>query len=155
LMRHTISPLLGRLMWPALVRKIFSPAAVSPGFDAFPVWMALRPSQLRASAAESALMIPSAMMLFRRYRELKMPVVIMAGADDRIADAQRNSARLHDELAQSDLRLTPGAGHMIHHLAPDDVMAAIDSAEQSSALSAVSAPPQTLRTDAAVLQKMN
>ncbi|MDB5765112.1 MAG: alpha/beta hydrolase [Herminiimonas sp.] len=155
LMRHTISPLLGRLMWPALVRKIFSPAAVSPGFEAFPVWMALRPSQLRASAAESALMIPSAMMLFRRYRELKMPVVIMAGADDRIADAQRNSARLHDELAQSDLRLTPGAGHMIHHLAPDDVMAAIDSAEQSSALSAVSAPPQTLRTDAAVLQKMN
>jgi pimeloyl-ACP methyl ester carboxylesterase len=90
--------------------------------------MALRPSQLRASAAESALMIPSAMRLRRRYGELKMPVVIMAGSDDHIANAQHNSARLHDEVPHSDLRLVPQAGHMIHHLAPHKVMAAIDSA---------------------------
>jgi pimeloyl-ACP methyl ester carboxylesterase len=128
LMRYTLSPLLGRLMWPALVKRMFSPAKVPPRFAEFPVWMALRPSQLRASAAESALMIPSAMKLRRRYGELKMPVVIMAGSDDHIADAQHNSARLHDEVPHSDLRLVPQAGHMIHHLAPHEVMAAIDSA---------------------------
>jgi pimeloyl-ACP methyl ester carboxylesterase len=134
LMRFTISPLLGRAIWPAAVKKIFSPAAVSPRFSVFPVWMALRPSQLRAAAAESAMMVPAAMTLCRRYRELTMPVVILAGAEDRIANAQHNSQRLHDELPQSDLRLTPGGGHMIHYLVPDEVMAAIDAAEEAASL---------------------
>lgn len=140
LLRFTISPLLGRAIWPAAVKAIFSPAAVSPRFAAFPMWMALRPSQLRAAAAESAMMVPAAMTLCRRYRELTVPVVIMAGAEDRIANAQHNSRRLHDELPRSDLRLTTGAGHMIHYLVPDDVMAAIDDAQQatSSASNALS-----------------
>lgn len=134
LLRFTISPLLGRAIWPGAVKMIFSPAAVSPRFAAFPVWMALRPSQLRASAAESAMMIPAAMTLCRRYQELTMPVVIMAGAGDRIANPQHNSRRLHDELPQSELRVTPGCGHMIHYLVPDDVTAAIDDAEQAALL---------------------
>lgn len=132
LLRFTVSPLLARAIWPAAVRKIFSPAAVSPKFAAFPIWMALRPSQLRAAAAESAMMVPAAMTLCRRYRDLTMPVVIMAGAEDRVANAQHNSRRLHDELPQSDLRLTAGGGHMIHYLVPDDVMAAIDDAERAA-----------------------
>jgi pimeloyl-ACP methyl ester carboxylesterase len=140
LMRFTISPLLGRAIWPAAVKKIFSPAAVSPRFAAFPVWMALRPSQLRAAAAESAMMVPAAMTLSRRYRELTIPVVILAGAEDRIANAQHNSQRLHDELPQSDLRLTAGAGHMIHYLVPDEVMAAIDAAEEAAGLRRMPVP---------------
>lgn len=146
LLRFTLSPLLARAIWPAAVRKIFSPAAVSPRFAAFPVWMALRPSQLRASAAESAMMVPAVMALCRRYTELTMPVVIMAGAGDRIVDAQHNSRRLHDELPQSELRLTAGGGHMIHYLVPDEVIAAIDDAEQAALLRQV--PPALLQTEA-------
>jgi pimeloyl-ACP methyl ester carboxylesterase len=126
-LRYTISPLIGRLIWPGILKRIFGPAAVPPRFARFPIWMALRPSQLRASAAESALMIPAAYSLRRHYRELTMPVVIMAGADDRHVNANRHSARLHDELPHSDLRLTPGVGHMAHHVVPHEVMAAIDS----------------------------
>jgi pimeloyl-ACP methyl ester carboxylesterase len=140
LMRFTISPLLGRAIWPAVVKKIFSPAAVSPRFAKFPVWMALRPSQLRAAAAESAMMVPAVMALCRRYRELAMPVVILAGAEDRIADAQHNSRRLHHELPQSDLRLAPGGGHMIHYLMPDEAMAAIDAAEAAAVLRQMPVP---------------
>ena len=128
IMRYTISPFLGRLMWPGLLRVIFGPAPVPPRFSQFPVWMALRPSQLRASAAESALMIPAVIDLRRHYRELRMPVVIMAGADDRFVHANRHSVPLHDELPRSDLRLVPGAGHMVHQIVPHEVSAAIDSA---------------------------
>lgn len=142
LMRFTISPLLGRAIWPAAVKTIFSPAAVSPRFAAFPVWMALRPSQLRASAAESAMMVPAAMTLCKRYGELTMPVVILAGAQDRIANPQHNSQRLHDELPQSALRLTQGGGHMIHYLVPDEVMAAIDTAEETALARNIAAPVQ-------------
>ncbi len=41
--------------------------------------MALRPSQIRVSAAESALMIPDAFRLRHQYADLKMPVVVIAG----------------------------------------------------------------------------
>jgi pimeloyl-ACP methyl ester carboxylesterase len=125
LMRYTVSPLFGRLIWPLMLRRIFSPTPVPEHFRDFPVWMGLRPSQLRASAEETALMIPTAFALAAHYRELQMPVMIMDGADDRHLDAHLHSAGLHRELPQSELRLVPGAGHMIHHSAPDEVIAAI------------------------------
>jgi pimeloyl-ACP methyl ester carboxylesterase len=132
LMRHTISPLLGRAMWPAMVKKLFSPARIPERFSAFPVWMALRPSQLRASAGETALMIPEAGMLSKRYRELTMPVVIMSGAQDLHVTPERHAERLHRELPHSDLLLAPGVGHMIHHLVPHQVMEAIDMAARAA-----------------------
>jgi pimeloyl-ACP methyl ester carboxylesterase len=132
LLRYTLSPLLSRLLWPAIRRQIFSPAPVPAHFSGFPVWMALRPSQLRASAAESALLIPAAFSLRHRYHELTMPVVIMAGADDRLANTHKQSEHLHHDLPDSQLHVTPGAGHMIHQLAPDEVMAAIDQAAQAA-----------------------
>jgi pimeloyl-ACP methyl ester carboxylesterase len=132
LMRFTISPLIGRLMWPVMRKRIFAPAEPPVRFSAFPLWMTLRPSQLRASAAESALMIPAAMALRRRYHELEMPLVIMAGADDRYVKADTHSVRLHRELPRSELHLVPGAGHMVHHAVPEQVMQAIDSAEKAS-----------------------
>ena len=54
---HTISPILGRLLWPLLLRKIFGPNPVPKKFAGFPEEMAMRPSQIRAAAAETALMI--------------------------------------------------------------------------------------------------
>jgi pimeloyl-ACP methyl ester carboxylesterase len=127
LLRFTLSPLLGWLMWPATVKNMFSPLAVPARFRHMPRWMMLRPSQLRASAVESALMVPSAMMLSRHYRELKVPVRILAGSDDRVADPEHNSARLHRELAGSDYRVERGVGHMLHYAYPDDILAAVDA----------------------------
>lgn len=61
ILRYTISPLLGRLMAPVVYRKLFAPSPVSRRFaNEFPLELAVRPSQIRASAAETALMIPGA-----------------------------------------------------------------------------------------------
>jgi pimeloyl-ACP methyl ester carboxylesterase len=131
LMRYTVSPLIGRLIWPAMVRKIFGPAKTTARFkNEFPVWMTLRPVQLRASAAETGLMIPSADKLSSRYRELHMPVVIMSGASDLHVISKLHSERLHKELPQSELIVVPEVGHMIQHLVPQQVMSAIDKATQ-------------------------
>ena len=127
LLRFTVAPLIGRMIWPVLVKRIFSPAPVSERFRELPVWMMLRPSQLRASAAESALMVPSALVLSRRYGELKMPVMIVAGNEDKIANAGHNAGRLHDALPQSTLRLAPGQGHMLHYADADDIVCGIDA----------------------------
>ena len=78
-------------------------------------------------------MTPSAMELADHYRELTMPVVIVTGADDQIVDVGRQSRRLHEEIPQSEFVALPGLGHMVHHLAPNQVVHAIDRAAQRSA----------------------
>jgi pimeloyl-ACP methyl ester carboxylesterase len=126
LMRYTVSPLIGRLLWPRMVRRLFEPAPVAPSFRRFPAWMALRPGQLRAAASESLLMIPAARRLRHRYRELRLPSLVLAGRDDRLIGTPDQSARLHELLADSELRIVPGVGHMLPHTAPREVLAAID-----------------------------
>ena len=88
--------------------------------------MALRPSQIHASAAESALMIPDAFYFTNEYRRLKMPVSIVAGEKDRLADIDAQSARLHSDVPQSKFHRVAGNGHMVHQTATDDVMSAIN-----------------------------
>ena len=117
ILRYTVAPLLGRIVWPALMRKIFGPAEVPQKFtNGFPAGLALRPSQLRASAAESALMIPDAFGMRGKYGELTMPVVIIAGELDRLIDTDRQSGQLHRDVGHSYLPFGAGLGT---HGAPD------------------------------------
>jgi pimeloyl-ACP methyl ester carboxylesterase len=126
ILSHTLSPLISRATWPLMMAQIFGPRSVPRKFEAFPKEMALRPSQVRASAAESALMIPDAFYLRNQYADLKMPVVIIAGEQDRLIDVETQSARLHSDISQSRFRRVPGTGHMVHQTATDQVMSAIN-----------------------------
>jgi pimeloyl-ACP methyl ester carboxylesterase len=125
ILSQTISPLLSRVIWPLMLKKIFGPRSVPEKFGAFPKEMALRPSQIRASAAESALMIPDAFMLRGQYANLKMPVVIIAGEEDKLIDIDSQSARLHSDVSHSVFHRLAGNGHMIQQTATDQVMSAI------------------------------
>jgi pimeloyl-ACP methyl ester carboxylesterase len=126
LMRYTVSPLVTRMLWRPLTKRVFAPLPVDARFRDLSAWMLLRPSQLRASAAESAMMVPAALALAKRYPELKVPAVIIAGTQDRIVDFGHNSERLDERLPDSELQLQPGVGHMTHYAHPDKVLAAID-----------------------------
>lgn len=123
---HTVSPIAGRIMWPVVMAKIFGPQSVPKKFEAFPKEMAVRPSQIRAAAAESALMIPNAFEFNDQYGKLKMPVSIIAGEDDRLIAIDEQSRRLHADVAQSRFHPVPGNGHMVHQTATNSVMLAID-----------------------------
>ncbi len=131
LMRYTIAPLLGQLLWPRLVKLLFAPAAVPPSFEQLPKWLALRPSQLAASSAEIAMMVPAAERLSARYRELTMPIAIIAGEGDKIVRADQNAVRFHNEVQHSELIVEEGVGHMAHHADPARLMAAVERLETS------------------------
>ena len=127
-MRYTISPVLGRLLARKIIAMLFAPAPIPSHFDRdFPVEMALRPSQIRAAAEESGLLLPINANDRTRNSALKLPVAILAGSDDRLVDTYEQSQRLHDELPQSTFQITPNVGHMIHQTAPDLVVAAIEN----------------------------
>jgi pimeloyl-ACP methyl ester carboxylesterase len=108
--------------------------------------MALRPSQIRASACDGALMIPGAVANAPHYAALAMPVVIMAGAEDKVVLA-RSARRLHAGIPGSVLQMVEHAGHMLHHAVPDHVAAMIErvAAEgRPAGLAAEPMPPARL-----------
>lgn len=125
-MRHTVSPLLGRAAWPLTAKGLFSPSPVPPSFRRAPPWMLLRPAQVRATAAEAALMVPGAAVLEERYCQLHMPLTLMAGEGDQVMDPQAQTVRLHRMLPDSELVLLPAMGHMLPHLAQDAIADAVD-----------------------------
>jgi len=128
-MRWTISPLIAKALLPGMIKRAFQPAAVPERFERlFPKALMLRPSHLRAAAEDAALMTPSVMELESHYRDLSVPLTIITGGDDQIVDVGRHSQRLHHELPKSELVVLPGLGHMVHHLAPNEVAAAIEDA---------------------------
>jgi pimeloyl-ACP methyl ester carboxylesterase len=137
LWRNTLSPLIGRLLAPRAFRKMFGPQTVPTRFSAeFPVGLALRPAQMRASSEETVAMVPASVELQRRYHELQLPVGIVVGEEDRIVDPGAQSKRLHDAITQSEILVLPGLGHMLHHFAPDRVVAAIDNVAARARLQA-------------------
>ena len=135
-LRHTVSPLLGWLQMPLLKWAMFSPARVPPRFQAeYSSAMALRPSQIRATSVDGALMIPGALALRGDYKALTLPVAIIAGEGDRVV-FKRESERLRDSIPGSVLQLVKGAGHMVHHLAPRRVAQAVEDVAEASHASA-------------------
>jgi pimeloyl-ACP methyl ester carboxylesterase len=124
--RYTISPPLARAIAPKAIRRVFAPQQVPRRFSGgFPLDLALRPSQLRASAAESALMVPAAAMLQARYVELAVPTTIIGGTADRIVDFDTQSLRLHDAVPRSLMVELPGLGHMVHYFAQSELAEAV------------------------------
>jgi pimeloyl-ACP methyl ester carboxylesterase len=128
-LRWTISPALGRLMFPLMMKRIFAPGPGAQRFARhFPRELALRPAQIRASAAETGLMIPAAIAYRRRHRALQVPTLVVAGSGDRLVSSSHQSVGLAARLPRASLHLIPGTGHMVHHQAPGKVAALIDLA---------------------------
>ena len=143
LLRYTVSPLLGWLQMPLLKRLMFSPARIPAPFQAeYSTGMALRPSQIRATSEDGALMIPGALALRGRYKELRLPVAIIAGEDDRVVFKQR-SEQLAAHIPGSTLQVVRGAGHMVHYAAPGLVLDAVEAVARKAGK-----PSPTLRAPA-------
>ena len=142
LLRYTVSPLLGWLQMPLLKWAMFSPARVPARFQAeYSTGMALRPSQIRATSEDGALMIPGALALRGGYKDLTLPVTIIAGEGDNVVFKKRSeqlAANIPGSMLQS-----WAAGHMVHYAAPELVVEAVkESGAEPRNPSATSRPPR-------------
>ena len=127
-MRFSISPLLGKLFQPLLLKGMFAPLPVPANFTIGSTPnMSLRPGQIRAESQDGVAMIPGAIAMRHRYQELTIPVVIMAGTKDGVVNAKQ-PRRLHAQIPHSTLRVVPGVGHMLHYAVPEEVAEAVEEA---------------------------
>ncbi len=91
---YTVSPVSARLLAPAVKAQLFAPSAVTPSFEAYPLAMSRRPSQLHATIEDANAMHATASELEERYGEVAIPVEIVAGDGDLVVDTDAQSARL-------------------------------------------------------------
>lgn len=125
-LRYTVSAAGSRLMMNPALKAMFKPQPVPPDFlETLHKEILVRPVQLRANAEDAAFMMPAARSLSERYHELELPVAIVAGVDDAIVDPAAHSERLHQALPQSSYTAVSGVGHMVHHGALAEVVAAV------------------------------
>lgn len=126
--RFTIGPIAGRAMMPLAERQLFYPAKVDPRWKQhFPIDMVHRPSQMRATAEDFAVAIPSAAALSKRYHELTIPITLAAGPGDKIVGYD-HAERFHAAVPASELVRIEGAGHMVHYSATQTVLRHIRNA---------------------------
>ena len=130
LIRSTVGPLAGRMGAAATLKAMFSPTAPPPGYERRIFEQSLRPLMMRACAADGAAMTTEAAQLEKRLSELSMPIMVLAGAEDRIVDPLSQSKRLAHEAPDAVFRLLPGVGHMLHYQNKNAVVAAVADAPQ-------------------------
>ncbi len=122
---YTVWPLISRLTWKPVMRRLFAPAPVSRKLSRCLKPLALRPQEVRAIAEDTAAMIPAAKRLSVAYNHIRAPVTVVAGEGDRIVSPEQ-ARRLQRELRIASLQLVPGAGHMVHHSATEEIATLIE-----------------------------
>ena len=141
-LRYTVAPLMGAALMPLNVKAMFAPLDVPERFKReFPYGFPVRPGQIRAESQDAVTMVPAVFGMADRIRELNIPITIIAGTEDGIVDHEDHAEWFHDQLPDSVLRLVPGAGHMVHYAAPDEVTEAIEAVSERKRV--VKAPVMT------------
>ena len=127
---RTVSPLSGALLGPAVINASSAPAP-SSGNSRISTLARAQAPQIRATAADTAMMVPGALSLSGRSGKLELRVVVMAGRLNRTCRPTFETAR--GDIAGSELRVPSGRGHLFHYALPEKVAVAIDDVTASLA----------------------
>jgi pimeloyl-ACP methyl ester carboxylesterase len=132
LLRYTTAAWSARTTLDTTIRRMFAPDPVPERFlELLPREMLLRPLQQRATSEDGSRMVSQARELRQHYAELRTPVTLIAGAEDRVVSPEQ-AVRLQHALAQSYLHMLPGVGHMAHYHAHEQIVAGIEDALTAS-----------------------
>lgn len=115
---------LGKIMAEGMLKATFNPDPISPAYreDTFLFW--LRPGQFKANREDVLAFAPAAEELHFRYKQIKVPMVIVVGEKDPFGVVEQ-AHRLNRDIPESKLIVIPHIGHMIPQCHPHRVMEAV------------------------------
>lgn len=109
------------------VSRIFRPQPVPDGYlDYVGGPLSLTPSAVAANKQDVAALNTALRRQAPDYVRITAPVEIISGTEDFIVDPDRQPIPFASRLPDARLKLLEGVGHMAHHVAPDEVLAAVD-----------------------------
>lgn len=114
------------VLLPALWRAMFLPQAMPARFAAsFPFARAGRPEQIVTEAENAAALWGDLSRSALAYGRCAVPVRILCGGADIVVNTFTQGALAAAVIPGARFDLPPGAGHMLHHLDPEAVAAAV------------------------------
>lgn len=127
LFAHTLAMPVATLLIDGFVHGAFAPSPVAGNFGKAGLALALRPGSYRANAEDVYYMKPFLLAQSERYGTLKPPIAILHGDSDGVVGLEIHSRALAAAAPHATLEVVPGAGHLLHHIVPDRVLATIDA----------------------------
>ncbi|GAA6207378.1 alpha/beta hydrolase [Cognatishimia sp. WU-CL00825] len=137
----TSHPIMGPLVIPLLtawvpesrvnaeVESVFTPQSAPLGYaQHFGPGLTLRRVSLRANALQRAGLLQEITALSTQYADLQTPTELVHGDADTTVGLEIHSRPLQQTLPNAHLTVLPGIGHMPHHSAQTEIVAAIHRA---------------------------
>jgi pimeloyl-ACP methyl ester carboxylesterase len=123
-----LPPLFGPLLAPTGIARGFAPGPVRPADygDRIGTPLYFRPGSFAANAEDMVAADGELAGQVLRYRDLTVPVSVIAGQGDVIVSNRIHAKGLAADLPHATTHTVPAAGHMPHWVDPDLVQAEID-----------------------------
>lgn len=117
------------------VEAVFAPQEAPKGYSDFiGAPLTLRRVSLRANADQRANLLGEIEDLVPLYTQITAPTEILHGTADTTVGLEIHSEKLVRQISGATLTRLPGIGHMVQHVAEDEVIAAIDRAAKRAGL---------------------
>jgi pimeloyl-ACP methyl ester carboxylesterase len=144
LFAHTLAVPLSMVCSETMLDEIFGPEhapmdyAVKAGQD-----LSLRPKSFYTSSTDLTAANDDLPRMVARYKQLKLPVGVLYGSEDRVLDHRVHGLALTDLIEHLELDLVPG-GHMLPVTQPDTTAAFVRRMASRIGASSAMAPAQRL-----------
>lgn len=126
ILANTIAAPVGEHMFGPALQLVFSPKPVPPDYPGKTgVRLALRPSDVLANAEDLIELEPQIVVQSPRYRDLKPPLLIITGDQDRIVSPQLHAFHLKEDVPGAELVVLPGSGHVAVGTSAERAVAAV------------------------------
>jgi pimeloyl-ACP methyl ester carboxylesterase len=125
-----LTPLFGASVIRSELKKAFSPDPVPKNYLRSVLSEWTRSKKVKAYSLDEASLNDSLKKFSPRYREVTVPVSILAGDSDLIVSEKEQAGRLHQALPRSHLAVLPKTGHQIPFTYPQAVVDEIERVQR-------------------------
>ncbi len=124
---RTLALPIGKLLLKPGVGMVFAPQLPPPDYvERAGAELILRPRELTANAEDLTGLKAFVTAQAPHYGEIETPTIVIAGDEDTTVSPDIHAKHIVRVLPHGRLIMLPGVGHMLHHAAPEVVIAAID-----------------------------
>ena len=128
LLAYTITLPLGYFLTEPGARNVFLPQTMPDGFvEQTATPLLLRPHEFLANAWDLVTLKAAVAEQAPRYRDIKAPVVVIAGDADKTVWPDIHSRPFVAAVPNAKLIMLPGGGHMVPYAAPDLIVHEVDA----------------------------
>jgi pimeloyl-ACP methyl ester carboxylesterase len=134
LFTRTFTTPVGALLMNTMTKAVFAPQEPPAGYtDAARIPVVLRPAVFQANAEDVAGLYDAVAAQSPRYKEIRMPAVVIGGDADHIVWTDLHARSFARDVPGAKLIVLPGIGHMPHHVAKEIAVAEIERVTERTA----------------------